>query len=175
MPTLYNKIQLNLRHSIPNHAYICQGRNQEILMKNKRRQLIINPPIQFKFVFLIFISISIPAVIISFWSFAILKNIIATSEPSSEIVKNAIALSVRKLNLLIVIGFSSIATLLIYWTVLFSNRIVGPIYRLEKELENILENKDRGRRLSFRKDDAFQSLASKINALLEETKHNTPQ
>ncbi|MBN1493948.1 MAG: hypothetical protein JW938_07365 [Candidatus Omnitrophica bacterium] len=144
-------------------------------MKNKRRQLIINPPVQFKFIFLIFISISIPAMIISFWSFSILQNIVATSEPSSEVVRHAIALSVRKLNLLIVIGFSSIATLLIYWTVLFSNRIVGPIYRLERELENIVENGDFGRRLHFRKDDAFQALASKINALLEEIKSKTQQ
>ncbi|MFC1809453.1 hypothetical protein ACFL3D_04970 [Candidatus Omnitrophota bacterium] len=141
-------------------------------MKNKRRQLIINPTVQYKFIFLIFMSISIPAFIISFWSFSILQNIIATSQPSSEIVKHAIGLSVRKLNILIVIGFSSIATLLIYWTVLFSNRVVGPIYRLEKELEDIIDTNDFSRRLHFRKDDSFQTLALKINALLEEVKSN---
>ena len=116
--------------------------------------------------FLIFISISIPAVIMSFYTYSVLNNIIISTQPTSELVQNAIALSVRKLGLVMFGGFAALATLLLYWATIFSHRIVGPIYRLEQELENMIATGEK-RKIHFRKHDAFQALADKVNYLLD--------
>mgnify|MGYP001770017346 CR=1 FL=1 len=135
-------------------------------MINKRKQLISIPNIQYKFIIFIFISLCIPSIIISFWCYSILHALVSHAE-STEILRSALILGVRKITIVILIGFSLISSLLFYWSIIFSNRIVGPIYRLEKEIEEIIATNNFKRRLRFRKHDSFQSLAAQINHLLE--------
>lgn len=134
---------------------------------NKRKQLIITPVIQFKLIALILISLSIPAVIILFWTHTLLEQIIALTGSQSEVIQAAISISIKKILSVIILGFSAITILMLYWCVIFSNRIVGPIYRLEKTLDTVIANDFTGK-VTFRKFDAFASLAQKVNLLLEE-------
>ena len=57
--------------------------------------------------------------------------------------------------------------LLAIWVIALevSNRIAGPIYRLEKELDAVLSGQVRGP-INLRKDDELKPLTSKINKLL---------
>jgi methyl-accepting chemotaxis protein len=64
---------------------------------------------------------------------------------------------------------------LIIANIYYSHRIVGPIYRLKKELERKL-NGEKINAINFRKKDAFQELADIINKVLAlEQKKDTPQ
>ena len=61
-----------------------------------------------------------------------------------------------------VVMFVILRTVLVY-----SNKIAGPLYRLEKELDQILETNDFSVRIHFRKGDQLNSVADKINMLLD--------
>ncbi len=64
----------------------------------------------------------------------------------------------------IVIIFATLTALII--TLVGSNKIAGPIYRIEKSLESI-GNGDLGLRIKFRKHDAVERVAEDINSATE--------
>jgi methyl-accepting chemotaxis protein len=49
---------------------------------------------------------------------------------------------------------------------LLSHRIAGPVFRLERDLEEIAEGRF-DRRITFRKKDEMRGIAEKINKLLD--------
>jgi len=55
-----------------------------------------------------------------------------------------------------------------FWTLVYSHKIAGPLYKLDKYLENFKENYLSQNKLSFRKNDFFQELPVKINKILEQ-------
>ena len=65
------------------------------------------------------------------------------------------------------ISFPAITIALLIWALLISNQIAGPLYRLEKTLEQILNSGDFGRRLQIRKGDSLKGLSDQINQLLD--------
>jgi methyl-accepting chemotaxis protein len=50
--------------------------------------------------------------------------------------------------------------------VLYSHRIAGPVYRMEKEIGRVLDG-EKGVRVTLRKKDKLKNLAEKLNALIE--------
>lgn len=60
-----------------------------------------------------------------------------------------------------------IITLLSWRALILSHRIAGPIYRLEKELQNIAKG-NFSIRIKFRKKDELKSIAEGINTILDE-------
>ena len=64
---------------------------------------------------------------------------------------------------LVAIGVSVLLTLLL------SRRIVGPIYRIQEELQFFLDHRElEGREVRVRKEDEFKDLSHLINKLIEE-------
>ena len=63
-------------------------------------------------------------------------------------------------NLLLVILISVVG-------VFYSHRIVGPVYRIEKDLARVIDG-EKGLRIKLRKKDRLQLLAQQINRLIEE-------
>jgi signal transduction histidine kinase len=61
------------------------------------------------------------------------------------------------------------ACFLIYswWIMVLSHRFAGPIYRLEKDLEDIAKG-NFSMRIKFRKKDELKSIAEGINKMLDE-------
>lgn len=67
-------------------------------------------------------------------------------------------------------GGASIAFGLLAWLfmVVYSHRLTGPVYKLEKVLENCIHNNDLPtKKLGFRKTDAFHELADIFNEFVE--------
>ena len=50
--------------------------------------------------------------------------------------------------------------------IFYSHRIAGPIYRMQQDLTRVIEGEE-GVRIRLRKKDTMQSLANKINQLIE--------
>ena len=51
-----------------------------------------------------------------------------------------------------------------------SRRVAGPFYRIERDLESILNGAQKGERVQLREGDPLQHLADLINELIERTK-----
>lgn len=50
--------------------------------------------------------------------------------------------------------------------VLYSHRIAGPVYRMQKDIEKVLAG-EKGVRVQLRKNDKLKDLAEKLNALID--------
>lgn len=68
----------------------------------------------------------------------------------------------------IVLACCAIAVILLWWHMLIlSHRLAGPIYRLEKDLQDIAKG-NFSIRIKFRKKDELKSIAEGINKILDE-------
>ena len=68
----------------------------------------------------------------------------------------------------IVLVSCAVAVILILWRILIlSHRLAGPIYRLEKDLQDIAKG-NFSMRIRFRKKDELKSIAEGINKILDE-------
>jgi len=135
-------------------------------MRKRRKQLIVNPPVQYKLLFLILISVIIPTLLTFMSLFFLIQSIIIEAQIENEMVYSALLFMSNKVFLILFIGFVFITVLLLTWSLIFIHRIVGPLYRLEKELQKVVDGK-RITKIRFRKNDSFASLADKINFLIE--------
>ncbi|MBU1147404.1 MAG: methyl-accepting chemotaxis protein [Candidatus Omnitrophica bacterium] len=67
-----------------------------------------------------------------------------------------------------VLVFGVIVIALVSWRVMvLSHRLAGPIYRLEKDLQDIAKG-NFSMRINFRKKDELKSIAEGINKILDE-------
>lgn len=58
-------------------------------------------------------------------------------------------------------------------TLFLSRRIVGPIYRIQEEINYFLEHQDSdGREIRIRSNDAFHGLNNLVNKLIDEVRKN---
>jgi len=68
---------------------------------------------------------------------------------------------------LFLVGASSFLLVLLFWTYYMSNKLVGPYERILKELDAILQGKQKGP-IGIRKgDEMFAELLKRINSLLK--------
>ena len=72
----------------------------------------------------------------------------------------------NKINVILLIGLPVISILLLFWGLVISHRIAGPVYRLEQDLKKIAEG-DFSLRIKLRKKDEFASIAKAINKVLD--------
>jgi len=136
------------------------------MQKRRRRQFIVNPVLQFKLLFLILLSIIIPTLLTFLSLFFLIRSILLEAQINNELVYNALLFLSRKVYIILIAGFSFVTVLLLTWALIFIHRIVGPLFRLERELEKIIDGK-KINKIRFRKNDSFLSLADKINRLID--------
>ncbi len=136
------------------------------MKKRRRRQFIVNPAIQYKLLFLIILSIIIPTLLTFMSLYFLIRSILLEAQINNELVYNALLFLSRKVYIILISGFSVVTVLLLTWALIFIHRIVGPLFRLEKELDKIIDGKTINK-IQFRKNDSFLSLADKINRLVD--------
>lgn len=131
----------------------------------KRRRLYIGTPAQKKLLNLIFASAIIPAGIAIISLYYIIFNLLTQQMMVPETIVHNLIPVLRMVNLIILITIP--ITLLIIWSIalVLSNRILGPLYRLEKELDARIAGQARGP-IKVREKDVLKPLADKINKLL---------
>lgn len=132
-----------------------------MLGKNERRTILVKRELQFKFAFIVFAAMVLSAFIIGwdiyFWA---VDYLIETETPYlTETLYGVIKLLLYKFVLLIIA--------LVIISIFFSHRIVGPLFRFEKEALKRVAEGDLTYRLSFRKHDELSWLASSFNRMTE--------
>lgn len=132
----------------------------------KRKQVIINPKIQFKLVALIVFTAIFPIALL-FIGFMLYSAGLLSRIPSEHVEMAQIIESVQYLNFLTFGGFLVILIVIAVAEVLFLHKIVGPIYRIETDIEEMLKTNNLSRRITIREKDYVHSLVAKINALLD--------
>ena len=126
----------------------------------KRTHYLINKPMQFKLIlqFVIFILI--------FASFIVFELYITVWPVVSSYIPQSVSDVVISKVIFRLLCFSiPILFVLVAFIMIFSNRIAGPLYRLEKTLDKLIQGED-VEIIKLRKKDDLKPLISKINAVI---------
>lgn len=139
------------------------------MKKYKRRQYLINKPLQFAYagiaVWLLLVGIIL---IGSFTYYITLNTILVQMETAGNIpfdayqlVKTINSMLVKRIGLLLIF-LIVVAGILEIW---YLHRIAGPIYRIEKVLKEVMEGKE-FTPIKLREKDFFKSIAETINKFM---------
>ena len=136
------------------------------MKSNKRRTKYLGTHLQKKLLFIIFASAVIPAAIVAVGMYYIIFSLLAWQITIPELIANNIMPVLHKVNIIIAIAVPVV--LLIIWLIAMeiSHRIVGPVYRMERELDERIAGVRHGP-IILRAKDEFKSLAEKLNKLLK--------
>ncbi|MBA3066838.1 hypothetical protein KJ633_05180 [bacterium] len=134
------------------------------MQKNVRRKLLVKKELQFKLAALQSFSMLLVAGTCLITYKALLNYIdmyVARGPELDMLIRNLSKTLIGQLVMLIIIGVSV--------SILVSNRILGPVYRLEKDTEDILSGGEEGysRRIKVRTGDELLSLVDTVNKLLD--------
>ena len=132
---------------------------------NKRKAKFIGTALQNKTLILVFFSSVVPATIIAACLYYLIFNMLAWQLGIPEAIAYNLVPVARKVNLIILIALP--ITLFVIWFMALelSHRIAGPLYRLEKELNERIEGNKSGP-IQLREKDELKALADKINKLI---------
>jgi len=136
------------------------------MIKNDlRKKKYLGTAFQKKLLFLVFAAAVIPATVVALCLYYLIFNTLSIQMFFPEAIAVNVMPVLNRVNIIIAIAIPII--LLIIWLIALelSHRIAGPLYRLEKELGEIIAGNKQGPIMVRRKDE-FHSLAAKINKLI---------
>ena len=136
---------------------------------NMRKIKFINTSIQNKTLILVFIAAVLPMAIVSVCLYYLIFNMLAWQLGIPEIIAYNLVPVARKVNLIMLISLPVALSIIWLAALELSHRIAGPVYRLEKELNDRLEGKKTGL-IQLREKDELKILADKINKLIERSR-----
>jgi len=131
----------------------------------KRTRKFIGTSVQKKLLRLIFFSAVIPLAIAVVSLYYLIFNILAWQIGMPEAVTQSLAPAIRKINAIILIALPLVILAIWVAALEISHRIAGPLFRLEKELDDHIAGKGDGH-IKLRPKDELKALAEKINKLI---------
>ena len=132
---------------------------------NKRRKKFIDTLLQRKIMILVFFAAVVPAAIVAACLYYLIFNMMAWQLGIPEFVAYNLIPVARKVNLIILIALP--ISLFVIWFIALelSHRVAGPLYRLEKELDERISGEKKSP-IILRAKDELKALADKINKLI---------
>ncbi len=133
---------------------------------NRRKKLLINPDFQIKFLKnLLFLNVAVCGIFYLahayfFWQGRELGRSIPL--PADHVFFRFIDEQQRTMNLISLGTMCVVSGLIIAFGLVYSHRIAGPIFRLQKFLKEKREGTEKGQ-LSFRENDYFPEVAHAVN------------
>ncbi|PIQ29042.1 hypothetical protein COW36_18395 [bacterium (Candidatus Blackallbacteria) CG17_big_fil_post_rev_8_21_14_2_50_48_46] len=123
----------------------------------RRTQYFVKPDLQTKYAFMFVLAIGVGL------NLGVILSLIA------PLLKNGTPGFSLIYLLLLAIGF---VVLVAGISILFTHKIAGPIYKIEKSFRQIIDEKDLSLRVFLRTDDELQELAEEVNHLLDHLRNS---
>jgi hypothetical protein len=135
------------------------------MQNNKRRRIYLGTALEKKLLFLVFASAVIPATIVAACMYYLIFNTLAWQMVFPEAIDNILIPVLNKVNLIMAITIP-VSIVLIWFAALgLSHRITGPLYRIEKELDERIAGTKQGP-IKLRQKDEFKLLVEKLNKVI---------
>jgi len=142
--------------------------------KYKRRNYLVNKPLQFAYAGIAIWLLLIAIILVGTFTYYITLNTILNQLQMENQLIDAYRI-VSTINSILIkrIGFLLIFVILLalILEILFLHRIAGPIYKIEKTLNDIANGK-KVQPIKLRKKDFFKSLAASVNKVIEKISNN---
>ena len=133
----------------------------------RRKKIMTNRRVQLKYLVLLIVSMAVPLLFAIGCLYYLIFTVMAEQLGIPESIAYNLFPVVKKINTVLVIGLPPLFLLLIWWGVVLSHRIAGPLQRIEKELSKITNSHDFSHRINLRKNDDVKPVADAINKLLD--------
>ena len=132
-----------------------------------RRKYFIYPEIQMPLLKIIFVGLFMLSVFQTLGIYLVMKWLEVKTQVDMSILVDYRIFNLWNKFLIFSILFPIILnfTLGIFIVLFFSNKFAGPLYRIEKEIDEHLKNSDKKLNIQFRKGDYLTKLAHRINQL----------
>jgi len=133
-----------------------------------RLRFVIKKKYHAKYLFLIIASMAVPALIVGSFLYYFIFTVVAEQLGIPEIIAINLLPALRKVNITIVLSIIPLFVLLIFWALLLLHRFVGPIERIEGDLDKIL--KGESVQLRVREHDEIKGIIEKVNKIIKKLK-----
>ena len=134
--------------------------------KSNKRKFFIANRFQRKILIVFFFSVMIPVIITCVCLFYLIFNVTANELVFPEAIASSLIPAAKKVALIILVALPFSLWLVGWWAYHVSHKLVGPLCRLYRELDERIEGRTK-EHIYFRKGDYLSELADKINALLD--------
>ncbi len=134
---------------------------------NRRRQKYLGTIFQKKLLFLVFASAVIPAMVVAVCMYYLIFNMLAVQMVFPEAIANNLMPVLHKVNIILAISIPVIFLLLWMIALELSHRMAGPLYRVERELDERISGITQGP-IKIRRKDELKPLVDKLNKLLSQ-------
>ena len=126
-------------------------------------------PIQAKYLLVVILAMLAPTLLVGFCFYHLLFYLLARQMVFPEAIMANLVPVLDKVNMLLAVTLPIIAGTILYFAIVISHRFAGPIERLEKDLDRILQG-DYQHKIYMRKRDDLKGVASRINHLVGKLK-----
>lgn len=135
------------------------------MLNNKRKKKFLGTVFQKKLLFLVFAAAIIPAVLVAVCMYYLIFHLLAWQLVFPEAIAYNLMPVLQKVNLILLVSVP--LSIFIIWMAALelSHKIAGPLYRMEKELDERIAGIKAGP-IKLRKGDEFQLLVDKMNKLI---------
>ena len=130
-----------------------------------RTRWMMKHPIQAKYLLIVVVAMLAPTLVIGFCFYNLVFNLLALQLVFPEAIMGNLVPVIERVNTILAIALPVLALVVLWVAVIISHRFAGPIERLERELDRILDG-DYSHRIDMRKKDDLKGVGKRINALL---------
>jgi methyl-accepting chemotaxis protein len=135
-------------------------------MTQARTRWIFRHPLQMKYLLIVIVAILAPTLVTGFCFYKLVFNLLAQQLAFPEAVAENLIPVIEQVNSLLLIFIPLIFLVIAWLSIAISHQFVGPLERIEKDLDKILAG-DYQHRIYLRQQDDLKDIASKINALVD--------
>jgi len=132
------------------------------MLKIRRRKYLVKQDTQFRYMGLVLIPLVLLLTCLYYLMYYAVFNHLLIPEAVISILLPAM----KQVNTVLILCMPVLFFLLVYAGLIYSNRLIGPIPRLEREIDRIIAG-DHSIRLKTRDKDDLKQFVGKINILLE--------
>ena len=131
-------------------------------MNIRRRKYLVNKPMQLKYMSLV----AIPLLMLLAGLYYLIYYAVFNEMLIPEAVVATLLPAMKKVNIILLISAPVILVLILRRALIYSNRIVGPLPRIEREIDKVLAG-DYTVRIKARDNDELNEFINKVNLLVE--------
>ena len=135
------------------------------MQNNKRKRKYLGTHFQNKLLFLVLAASLVPATIVAVSMYYLIFSTMAWQIVFPELIAYNLLPVLHKVNMVLCITVPIVFLIILLVALELSHRIAGPLYRLEKELDERISGTKHGP-IHLRQNDELRPLADRLNKLL---------
>jgi signal transduction histidine kinase len=135
-------------------------------MFDRRKVFFIKKKFQLHYIVFVFLAMLLTTVICVGGIYYLIWQTVAKEFAVPELIEDVLIPALGKANMVLLVALPLAFLLMLLLSVFVSHKIAGPIYRTERDLDEIVKG-DYARRIKLRDGDDLQELADGINKLLD--------